>query len=57
MEGSTFSWGGGGLVGPMGVHERGHGVEGEGLLAGMVGWAGLSRRGVVEGPWGPWGGR
>jgi len=30
--------------------ERGHRVEGEGLFAGMGGWADLSQGGVVGGP-------
>jgi len=33
-----LGWGGG-LVGPMGGHERAHGAGGEGLLAGMEGGA------------------
>ena len=55
--GRRFLGVGGGLVRPMGGHERGHGVEGEGLLAGIWGWADLAHGGVVGGPWGPWGAR
>ena len=42
MEGSAFSLGGGGLAGPMGGHEMGDRVGGEGLSA--RGWAVLLAR-------------
>ena len=56
MEGSVLTCGGGGQVGPMGGRERGHGAEGEDLLAGTEGWADLLQGAVVGGLRGLWGG-
>ena len=55
MDGSTFSNGGGGPVGPMEGREPGHGVGGDGPLAGRGGWVDLSEGGVVGGRWRLWG--
>jgi len=51
-----LGWGGG-LNGPMGGYERGHGVDRKGLLVGRGRWADPSQGGVVRGPWGPRGER